>query len=597
MKRYLIAGMSHVESLRRGATEGELESSTYIVEFINLRRYRRVALEAAEPLPVKTSVGSLYVDAEEISGDFSRLADGVDATVFCINGNEHNIIGLIEKGTLHDAVRIVRNGVGRALAHWIGLLRPQVQGKVFLLIPPPPIQSEKHIRMKPGEFKDKLNSARIRNSDDRLTIWKNQCEVTREFGRANEIRVLEPPATVFSPAGFLAVDCRGADPTHGNHNYGCRVMRHVCDELQASFHSTLPGMIQRKHPYQDLPDHAYWKNSVGEVSAGSIDPVVRPRFLIKPSDKVATAGSCFAQHISKRLRSGGFNFLVAEHADDCETSADAQGFYDFSARYGNVYTARQLTQLFDRAFGYFQPIERTWPRPEGGFCDPFRPRIEPLGFASKEEVLQNTEEHLAAVRRMFSQLDVFVFTLGLTECWASRFDGAVYPIAPGVAGGTYHPEKHAFINFSAAEVKADMQSFLLKLSVVNPNAKVVLTVSPVPLAATGADRHVIVSTAYSKAVLRVAADEIVAVSPQVEYFPSYEIITGPQARGSYFAADRRSVTEAGVDHVMRVFMRRMTSGRDTEGHDLSTPDIDESADYADMEAAAEVACDEELYSR
>lgn len=597
MKRYLIAGMSHVESLRRGATEEKLDSSTCTVEFLNLRCYRRATAEAAESVPGKASVGGLYIDAEEIATDFSRLAGGVDATVFCINGNEHNIIGLIDSETLDDALRIVRNGVGKALAYWIGLLRPQVQGKVFLLIPPPPIQSEKHIQMKPGEFKDKLSTACLRNADDRLIIWKHQCEVTRKFGRANGIRVLEPPEGVFSPNGFLAVDCQGADPTHGNHKYGCRVMRHVCGELDAGHEPASPGASQGRHPYQDLPDHAYWKNSVGEMAAGDIDPVVSPRFLIQTTDKVATAGSCFAQHISKRLRSGGFNFLIAEHAADGQTSADACGFYDFSARYGNVYTARQLTQLFDRAFGYFRPIEQAWSRPQGGFCDPFRPRVEPLGFASEDEVSRDMQQHLAAVRRMFLQLDIFVFTLGLTECWASRLDGAVYPIAPGVAGGTYDPEKHVFINFSVAEVEADMQSFLLKLGVVNPSAKVMLTVSPVPLAATRANRHVIVSTAYSKAVLRVAAEKIVAQNSQVEYFPSYEIITGPQASGRYFAADRRSVTEAGVDHVMRVFMRRMTSDGRTKGQDRAAPDIDELTGDVEMEAAAEVACDEELYAK
>ena len=38
------------------------------------------------------------------------------------------------------------------------------------------------------------------------------------------------------------------------------------------------------------------------------------------------------------------------------------------------------------------------------------------------------------------------------------------------------------------------------------------------------------------------------------YFPAYEIVAGGFA-GDYFAPDRRSVTEEGVAHVMRVFSR------------------------------------------
>jgi hypothetical protein len=115
--------------------------------------------------------------------------------------------------------------------------------------------------------------------------------------------------------------------------------------------------------------------------------------------------------------------------------------------------------------------------------------------------------HLAAVRRMFETLDVFVFTLGLTEAWRSRVDGSVYPLAPGVAGGSFDPARHEFVNFPVDEVRADMAEFVHELRKVNRRCRIVLTVSPVPLIATYEPRYVLVSTAYSKAVLRVAAEE------------------------------------------------------------------------------------------
>jgi hypothetical protein len=324
--------------------------------------------------------------------------------------------------------------------------------------------------------------------------------------------------------------------------------------------------------------------------------LVHPPYNTTATQTGPTAGSCFAQHISKRLRAGGFHFLLAEQAEIDEASAQGRGFYDFSARYGNIYTARQLLQLFDRAFGYFQPIERTWPRLQGGFCDPFRPRIEPDGFADARAAIADMQSHLSAVRRMFRELDVFVFTLGLTECWISRLDGAAYPVAPGVAGGHHDPAKHAFVNFGVLDVVSDLDAFRSKLTLVNPRARVLLTGSPVPLVATREDQHVLVSSTYSKSVLRVAAAEVVARHSHVEYFPSYEIITGPHARGDYFGPDRRSVTDAGVDHVMRVFMARMTAAATPEPV-LSIPDEKRNQAYVDMELAADTACDEELYAR
>lgn len=112
---------------------------------------------------------------------------------------------------------------------------------------------------------------------------------------------------------------------------------------------------------------------------------------------------------------------------------------------------------------------------------------------------------MAAVKRVFLESNIFIFTLGLTEAWRSKIDGSVFPVAPGVSGSQFDSGIHEFHNYTAAEVQADLLTFLDKLKTVNPGVSVLLTVSPVPLIATYEQRHVIVSTVYSKSVLRVAA--------------------------------------------------------------------------------------------
>jgi hypothetical protein len=162
-----------------------------------------------------------------------------------------------------------------------------------------------------------------------------------------------------------------------------------------------------------------------------------------------------------------------------------------------------------------------------------------------------------------------------------------------VVGGVFDSSKYEFVNFGVHDVVTDLNLFIRKLKLVNPKAKIILTVSPVPLVATQEQQHVLVATTYSKSVLRVAADEVARIHDHVQYFPSYEIITGPHASGRYFAADLRSVTEEGVDHVMRVFMSRMT---EQSLSDIERPVVQESEkQFAEMEALAETACDEELY--
>ncbi|GAC1562568.1 MAG: GSCFA domain-containing protein [Beijerinckiaceae bacterium] len=311
------------------------------------------------------------------------------------------------------------------------------------------------------------------------------------------------------------------------------------------------------HPYSHLPDHALWRRAVANVAPGALDPVVDVPFTIGTHDKVATAGSCFAQHIGRYMRDSGLNYYVTETANPIAQPEVAlkMGYGVFSARYGNIYTSRQLLQLLRRAFGRFTPKEDAWVESATKIIDPFRPNIQPDGFGSMLEYRTDRENHLHHVREAFENLDVLVFTLGLTECWQSREDGAVFPICPGVLGGSFDRKRHEFLNLDVDDVVADMSAFIAELRAVNPEARLILTVSPVPLIATAEPRHVLVSTVYSKSVLRVACDKLVKACKGVTYFPSYEIVTSGFGTTSYFAEDCRTVTEDGVAHVMDVFLR------------------------------------------
>jgi hypothetical protein len=339
-------------------------------------------------------------------------------------------------------------------------------------------------------------------------------------------------------------------------------------------------------PYAGAPDEAFWSRAVAARGAHGVDPMGAAPFAIGPQDAVATAGSCFAQHIAGALVQRGYRYLVAE-------TGDGEGYGVFPARFGNIYTVRQLLQTFDRAYGLFRPQETVWRRADGALVDPFRPRVEPAGFATAEALEADRRIHLAAVRRMFEDCDVFVFTLGLTEGWRSKTDGAVYPLAPGVAGGDFDPELHEFHNFEPDEMTADLRAFLKKLRTVNPAVRVILTVSPVPLIATAEPRHVLLSNTYSKAALRVTAESVARREPNLAYFPAYEIITGPQTAGQFFAEDLRSVTAEGVAQVMDVFARAFLGEGPASPRELSSaPALSDEARAA-YAKAADVVCDEE----
>ena len=350
----------------------------------------------------------------------------------------------------------------------------------------------------------------------------------------------------------------------------------------------------RAHPYQSLPDSAFWRQSVADTQLPEVDPVVTTPFVLSRDDRIAAAGSCFAQHIGRYLAAANLQYLITEEAHplaDPETAKEF-GYGVYTARFGNLYTARQLRQLFARAYGTFRPRDDVWREPDGSYVDPFRPRIQPKGFPTLAEYEADRAQHFACVRRAFETLNVLVFTLGLTECWVSRDDGAAYPLCPGVAGGTFDQERHQFHNFTVDEIVADLTGFMTDLRRVNPGARLILTVSPVPLIATASERHVLVATTYSKSVLRVAAEVVSRTVEGAAYFPAYEIVSGNYTRGRYFASDLRSVTEDGVRHVMSVFLRHYA------GIELRTAAPTKTVRAADptlaeMERLVEVQCEEE----
>lgn len=353
------------------------------------------------------------------------------------------------------------------------------------------------------------------------------------------------------------------------------------------------------HPYKSLPAKSFWRRSVAVVPPGQVDPVGVFDLRIDLDTKVATAGSCFAQHIARYLKKSGYSYYVAEpgHAILPARVRESHNYGLFSARYGNIYTARQLLQLFERAYGRFVPKEDVWQNESDVFLDPFRPTTQPGGFISREELVGDREQHLAAVRTMFETLDVFVFTLGLTECWRSRADGAVFPVCPGVEGGHFDPQRYEFYNQPVEDVISDLRTFRNGLAEVNPAAQIIFTVSPVPLVATGEPgAHVLSATTYSKSVLRVAAETLRRDFGNVHYFPSYEIIVGAFNRGAYYAPDLRSVVEDGVAHVMRLFLEHAAGAQPIRAEPRERAG-DDDPHLTSSARLVEVECDEVALDR
>ena len=346
-----------------------------------------------------------------------------------------------------------------------------------------------------------------------------------------------------------------------------------------------------KNPYSDLPKSAFWKTGVARENPYAIEGIYKKKFKISPKAKIATAGSCFAQHISRHLKKNGYNVLDVEPPPSGlpENLHTKFGFSMYSARYGNIYTVRQLLQLAQEVAGEWNPENYIWKK-SGKFYDALRPAVEPEGLDSPEEVLEHRKFHISRVKDLFESLDLFIFTLGLTEMWIHKESGTVYPTAPGALVGEFDDTIYEFVNAQFQSIIRDFNLFekvLLKIR-GGKSFKCLLTVSPVPLTATASGEHVLVSTTCSKSTLRTVAGQLSANQAHIDYFPSYEIVTNPRTHSTAFADNLRSVRNEAVEIVMKHFFaehpiikRTMKSKRSTR------PLVDSKQDIQCEEALVE----------
>lgn len=310
------------------------------------------------------------------------------------------------------------------------------------------------------------------------------------------------------------------------------------------------------HPYEELSEKFFWSTAVAKRNMFDIEELWDPKFRIAKQHKVATFGSCFAQHIGRALASRNFNWMISELPPRGLSPENAKiyNYGVFSARTGNIYTVSLLQQWVHWAIGKTDVPEEVWEK-DGRYYDPFRPNIEPNGFLSISELRLSRELAIEAFKECLMKANVFVFTLGLTESWFNKEYGYEYPMCPGTVAGVFDADKHQFINQDFPFIRVRLEETISLIRELNPNIKFLLTVSPVPLTATKSGNHVLVATMESKSILRAVAGQMKRRFGFVDYFPSYEIINATPFRGTFFESNMRSVNHVGVDHVMDSFFK------------------------------------------
>jgi hypothetical protein len=245
---------------------------------------------------------------------------------------------------------------------------------------------------------------------------------------------------------------------------------------------------------------------------------------IEKTTRITAFGSCFAVNISKHLAKAGFNL----------TSTKEPSIYVSSMGEGMV-NVHALLQQFEWAFEDIEPPHDLW----HGY------KAEKFGY--NEGVKKRT-------RAAFLETDLFIITLGLSEIWYDEKSGGVFWRA--VPLEHYDPLRHKFRVCSMSETKEKIAHIDALIQKHVPQAKVLFTLSPIPLAASFRPVGCISANSVSKAILRAALDEFLRenwnrVNRSIFYWPSYEVVQ--DLFPFRFGADARHPLPGIIPLIMKMF--------------------------------------------
>jgi hypothetical protein len=172
-----------------------------------------------------------------------------------------------------------------------------------------------------------------------------------------------------------------------------------------------------------------------------------------------------------------------------------------------------------------------------------------LKFVGRGETLER-RALVTEVQARIKSCQLVILTLGLVECWKDGLTGVYLNITPTKQMMEKYPGRYSLHVVGYEENKANLDEIYEIISQYgHPNSHIIVTVSPVPLLATFTGRDVVVANSFSKSVLRAVAEEWASDKTNVDYFPSYEIVTNTK-RDVAWENDLRHVRAEVVNSIM-----------------------------------------------
>ena len=249
-------------------------------------------------------------------------------------------------------------------------------------------------------------------------------------------------------------------------------------------------------------------------------PIPEYTFNLSHSDKIFSAGSCFAQHMADRLLHYKFS---------CTSNP-----------YGTLFHPIPLLQNLTDALKGLEIDEDVFlERDEAVFhysCH------SSFWAESKVDLKKKLQDLQLMVAKDLKESKLLILTFGTAF---------LYQLASGKVVANCHKQpKNIFTKelSSSEEVQSVFQSFYSELKKQNPKIQILLTVSPVRHIRDGVHENNV-----SKSALLLSCDAIQKSFEDVYYFPAYEIVMDELRDYRFYEKDRVHPNEEAISYVWGKF--------------------------------------------
>jgi hypothetical protein len=253
---------------------------------------------------------------------------------------------------------------------------------------------------------------------------------------------------------------------------------------------------------------------------------------IAHQNKLLSMGSCFSENIGERLLDYKFSVIVNP----------------YGILFNPIAIAQSLRQIIDHRqfsesdiFYYNQRWQSFFHH--GRFAN-----------VDKKTCLNDINTGIKQTHQHIQNLGYLMLTLGTANVFVHKKSNQIVANCHKVPSSEFE-RKRLTIN----EIMAAFEPIFNQLKTINPNLKIIFTVSPI--------RHIrdgLVENQRSKATLLLAIDEMVKKYDFVFYFPAYELVLDDLRDYRFFKDDMIHPSKLAIDYVWDYFKKTYFSEKTSE---------------------------------